>query len=85
MLVAAFSLAGYLVGRCGVIDFYTMRYELLSLLGAAGLAGWFLRTERSRLVAAVWIACAARRSSRSQSRRTSRLIAEYADASAGRR
>jgi hypothetical protein len=57
MLVAAFSLAGYLIGRCGVIDFYTMRYELLSLLGAVGLAGWYLRVERSRAVAAVWALC----------------------------
>ena len=31
MLVTAFSLAGYLIGRCGAIDFYTMRYELLSV------------------------------------------------------
>ena len=48
ILVAALSIAGYLVGRCGVIDFYTMRYELLSVLGACGLAGWYLRVERSR-------------------------------------
>src|SRR3954470_18906136 len=40
MVVALLSIAGYLAGRCGVIDFYTMRYELLSPLGAVGLAGW---------------------------------------------
>ena len=57
IVVAAFSIAGYLVGRCGVIDFYTMRYELLSVLGAAGLAGWYLRIERSRPLLAVWGAC----------------------------
>jgi hypothetical protein len=59
MLVAAFSLAGYLIGRCGVIDFYTMRYELLSVLGAVGLTGWYLRVERSRAIAAVWARAAA--------------------------
>jgi len=53
-LVAALSVAGYLVGRCGEIDFYTMRYELLSILGAAGLAAWYLRIERSRPVLGVW-------------------------------
>jgi len=59
IVVAAVSLAGYLVGRCGVVDFYTMRYELLSVLGAAGLAGWYLRTERSSAIAAAWSACCA--------------------------
>jgi hypothetical protein len=59
MVVAALSIAGYLIGRCGVVDFYTMRYELLSLLGAAGLAAWYLRAERSRPVAAVWVLCCA--------------------------
>ena len=59
IIVAALSLAGYLVGRCGVVDFYTMRYELLSVLGAAGLAGWYLRTERSPAIAAAWSVCCA--------------------------
>lgn len=54
ILVAVFSIGGYLVGRCGVIDFYTMRYELLSVLGAVGLTGWYLRIERSRPLLAVW-------------------------------
>lgn len=59
VLVGLFSLAGYLVGRCGAIDFYTMRYELLSVLGAVGLAGWYLRVERSRAVLTVWtVSCA---------------------------
>lgn len=56
-LVAAFSVAGYLVGRCGLIDFYTMRYELLSVLGAAGVTGWYLSVERSRPWLAVWGLC----------------------------
>jgi hypothetical protein len=60
MLVAAFSLAGYLVGRCGLIDFHTMRYELLSVPGAVGLAGWYLRVERSRAIGSVWaLSCTA--------------------------
>jgi hypothetical protein len=60
VLVAAFSIAGYVAGRCGVIDFATMRYELLSVLGAAALAAWYLRVERSRLRLGVWaIACSA--------------------------
>src|SRR5436189_390858 len=31
-----------------------MRYELLSVLGAVGLAGWYLQVERSPLVGGVW-------------------------------
>ena len=58
VLTALISVAGYLAGRCGVIDFYTMRYELLSPLGAAGLSAWFLRDEPSRARTAVWTACA---------------------------
>ena len=77
MLVAAFSLAGYLVGRCGVIDFYTMRYELLSLLGAVGLAGRYLRVERSRAVAAAWALCCAAIFAVSLAGHA-RLLAEYA-------
>ena len=57
VLVALFSLAGYLVGRCGAIDFYTMRYELLSVLGAVALAGWYLGVERSRGILAAWLVC----------------------------
>lgn len=56
---AVLSVAGYLVGRCGLIDFFTMRYELLSPLGAAGLAAMFLRTERHRPLLIAWTACAA--------------------------
>ena len=59
VVVAALSVAGYLVGRCGVIDFYTMRYELLSVLGAAGLAAWYLLREESRVVRTLWLACCA--------------------------
>jgi hypothetical protein len=77
VLVALFSLAGYLVGRCGAIDFYTMRYELLSVIGAVGLAGWYLRVERSSVVAAVWILCSAAILAVSITAHA-RLLAEYA-------
>ena len=69
--------AGYLIGRCGAIDFYTMRYELLSVVGAVGLAGWYLRTERSRVLAAVWSLCCAAVFAVSLTAHV-RLIAEYA-------
>jgi hypothetical protein len=57
LLVAVFSVAGYVIGRCGALDFYTMRYELLSVLGAVALAGWYLRLERVRGVLAAWLVC----------------------------
>ena len=57
LVVAALSIAGYLVGRCGVVDFYTMRYELLSVLGACGLAAWYLRQETPLPLRAAWIVC----------------------------
>jgi hypothetical protein len=41
-LVGALSLAGYVVGRCGEVSFFWMRYDLLSLLGASGLVAWAL-------------------------------------------
>src|SRR5688500_16959045 len=39
---AVFSILGYVVGRCGVIEMHYTRYELLSVVGLAGLWGWFL-------------------------------------------
>lgn len=57
-LVALLSVSGYLAGRCGVVDFYTMRYELLSVAGAAGLAAWYLVMERSRGIRAAWMTVA---------------------------
>ncbi|MGH9411894.1 MAG: hypothetical protein ACRD1V_20860 [Vicinamibacterales bacterium] len=54
VLAALFSVAGYIAGRCGQIDFFTMRYELLSLVGAAGLAAWYLATETSKPWLAGW-------------------------------
>jgi len=32
-----------------------MRYELLSILGAVGIAAWFLRVERSRAIRRAWV------------------------------
>jgi hypothetical protein len=59
VIVAALSVCGYLVGRCGAIDFYTMRYELLSPLGAAGLAAAFVRARPPRALLAVWVTATA--------------------------
>jgi hypothetical protein len=53
-LVGLFSFGAYTLLRCGVIG--VMRYELLSIIGATGLAAWFLRVERVRVIAAVWFA-----------------------------
>lgn len=53
VLVGLFSFTANAVLRCGVVDI--MRYDLLSILGAAGLAAWFLRTETSRTLAAIWL------------------------------
>jgi hypothetical protein len=55
-MVAALSLAGYLVGRCGTVDFYYMRDDLLALFGAAGLTAWFFAARPRPLMAAAWIA-----------------------------
>lgn len=60
VLVALLSGAGYVLGRCGEVDFVVMRYELLSLVGAVGLGAWFLRVETSVALRRIWIglACA---------------------------
>jgi hypothetical protein len=55
ILVAAFSISGYVVGRCGIVSPSRMRYDMLSLLGAVGLSAWYLRTERVRWLTALWI------------------------------
>jgi hypothetical protein len=77
VLVALLSITGYLVGRCGLIDFYTMRYELLSTLGAVGLAGWYLQRERSNAMRTLWALSCAGIFVLSASAHA-RLIAEYA-------
>lgn len=54
MLAGAFSVAGYLFGRCGEVNFYSMRYELLSLLAIAGLSAWFLAAHPPAALRAAW-------------------------------
>jgi len=58
VLTALFSITGYVVGRCGTIDFYYMRYELLSLAGASGLGAWLLATAAPRPLKRAWVAMA---------------------------
>jgi hypothetical protein len=55
VLIGGLSALAYVAGRCGETDFYTMRYELLSLIGVVALGAWFLRVERTRGYARVWI------------------------------
>ena len=76
-VVAALSVAGYLIGRCGVIDFHTMRYELLSPLCAVALVALFLAHERSRMLLVTWTACAAAVFALALTAHV-RLLAEYA-------
>lgn len=45
-LVGALSAGVLALGRCGAVE--TIRYDLLSILGAVGLAAWFLAVERRR-------------------------------------
>ena len=54
ILTGLLSIAGYLFGRCGQVTFLLMRYELLSVLGIAGLLAWFLRSRPSRAWVAAW-------------------------------
>jgi hypothetical protein len=54
VLAGMFSAAGYLFGRCGEVNFYSMRYELLSLLSIVGLAGWFLSVPAPRALQLIW-------------------------------
>ena len=55
MIVGLVSIVGYLSGRCGVVSFFTLRYELLSLLGLVGLAGWFLAVRAPRAWRLAWM------------------------------
>jgi hypothetical protein len=53
VLVGLFSFSASVMLRCGVIG--VMRYDLLSIIGATGLAAWYLGTETRRALSAVWI------------------------------
>ena len=55
IVVALCSNAGYVIGRCGQITYLLLRYELLSLIGAAALGAWFLRAVPSRSAIRAWI------------------------------
>jgi hypothetical protein len=48
ILVGLFSIMFYTWGRCGQLSIYTLRYGLLALLGATGLAAAALRLQPSR-------------------------------------
>jgi hypothetical protein len=54
ILVGALSAAAYVVARCGVLTIYKMNYDLLSLLGAVGVAGWYLEVEPSTHLRQLW-------------------------------
>jgi hypothetical protein len=45
VLAGSLSVWGYVLARCGQVEIVLMRYELLSVLAASGLAAWFLRLE----------------------------------------
>jgi len=75
VLASLFSVAGYLAGRCGEVSLFTMRYELLSLVGAVGLAAWHFRVAPPRaatlfVVFASWVLATAAAAD-------VRLLAEY--------
>jgi dolichyl-phosphate-mannose-protein mannosyltransferase len=54
ILVGLFSCAGYVFGRCGEVNFYAMRYELLSILAIIGINAWFLSGPPPRALAMIW-------------------------------
>jgi len=56
ILSAAFSVAGYVAGRCGEVSFYSMRYDMLSIFGMVGVAGWFLSVGAPWMLRAAWTA-----------------------------
>jgi hypothetical protein len=59
LIAGALSPAGYVLGRCGEVAFTGMRYELLSVLGLAGLWAAFLATHPPRVLAILWAALVA--------------------------
>lgn len=54
ILTGLFSVVGYLFGRCGEVNFYSMRYELLSLLAIVGLSAWFLSVRTPLALRIAW-------------------------------
>ena len=55
LIASGLSVIGYLAGRCGDVSLYTMRYELLSLLGLVALAAWYLAVEPSAALRRAWV------------------------------
>lgn len=55
VLAGIFSAAGYVFGRCGEVNLLSMRYDLLSVLGIVGLAGWFLAAGAPAVLRAAWV------------------------------
>ncbi len=58
VLVALLSQAGYIVGRCGGLHHFTLRYELLSIVGLTGLGAWFLVVTPPGRLRTLWMALA---------------------------
>jgi hypothetical protein len=59
ILTALLSEAGYIVGRCGGLHHFTLRYELLSVIGLTGLGAWFLAVTPAGRLRTLWIGAAA--------------------------
>jgi hypothetical protein len=56
VLVSAISASVYAAGRCGAIAIFTMRYDLLSVIGAVGLTALFLAVVRPQALRVAAIA-----------------------------
>src|SRR5262249_29565750 len=52
-LIGAISATVFAIGRCGGIA--PFRYDLLSVLAAVGVSGWYLAVEPSRGLRAAWV------------------------------
>jgi hypothetical protein len=59
VVTALLSQAGYIIGRCGGLHHFTLRYELLSVIGFTGLGGWFLAITPPGRLRTIWMALAA--------------------------
>ena len=59
VFAALLSQAGYIAGRCGLLSYFTLRYELLSVIGLTGLGAWFLAVTPPGRVRTCWMALAA--------------------------
>jgi hypothetical protein len=55
ILAGTLSAGAYVIARCGVLTIYKMNYDLLSLLTASGVAGWYLRVESFARRRTIWV------------------------------